>query len=247
LFSSFTFLKESYSTAISFNKTVETKEFTYKAALGECPKKTAGHLLMNLVNDFQENRSLKKIKEKIVKEQLEEKFYLSRYDIEYDIIKKKLLFEFDCPKPLLKVQIYKKKNKDFFSAIMVEGGKIFDPNYEVVLRSEDKLTHELPFFSISLDEFTPAKQKLISSFVGSFDLKSRKKISEIILNKDQELIMLLSIKGRAVSVFFGKLFWEEKVDQLIKIISYLSKQNKIPSVINLATSKKVVVKFSNSL
>jgi hypothetical protein len=37
--------------------------------------------------------------------------------------------------------------------------------------------------------------------------------------------------------------WEEKVAKLDKIVNYMELKEKIPAVINLTNSKKVVVKF----
>ena len=79
------------------------------------------------------------------------------------------------------------------------------------------------------------------------DLNFRKRISEVILNKNGELTIILSLRGQPSSVFLGNTLWEEKTNKLFKIVKYMRKKRKIPAIINLTNSKKVVVKFTDKI
>jgi hypothetical protein len=67
------------------------------------------------------------------------------------------------------------------------------------------------------------------------------------MEDERDLTMLLSIKGKTVSVFFGRDYLAEKTKKLTKLIGYMKKKNKIPSIVNLRNTKKIVVKFSDSI
>ena len=44
----------------------------------------------------------------------------------------------------MKVQIYKDNGDEYYTAILVDNGKLVDPTYEVLLRTEKKLKKKLP-------------------------------------------------------------------------------------------------------
>jgi len=48
-------------------------------------------------------------------------------------------------------------------------------------------------------------------------------------------------------VFLGADYWDVKITKLDKILSYVTKNNRFPSTINLVNAKKVVVKFSDKI
>ena len=73
----------------------------------------------------------------------------------------------------------------------------------------------------------------------------RSKLSEVILNENKELTIILSINGHPSSVFMGLDEWNDKLVKLDKIVNYMELKEKIPAIINLTNSKKVVVKFKD--
>ena len=221
------------------------KQLKYKTYFGSCPSRSAGTLTLKLVDTFEKSKSLRDVKLKIVKEKLNEKHFISDYKISYNPIKKKLNFSFDCPKPLMKVQIYKENGLDSYEAILVDNGQLYDPTYEVLLRSEKKLDSALPFLAIPVGDMDESIQKEITHIVSKMGDKFRKKISEVILNENGDLTVILSLRGSPSSVFLGKNEWNNKVTKLKKIVSYMEKRRKIPVIINLTNSKKVVVKFND--
>lgn len=201
--------------------------------------------MLNVVKTFEKNMSLKDVKVKIVKDNLVEKHYLDFYKVSYDPFLARIDVEIDCPRPLMKVQIYKDNGLESYEAILVENGKLVDPIYEVVLRDEKKLTHDLPYLALPVGKANPEIQLEISSLINRLDLSFQKKISEVIVNDNHELTMILSMQGSPASVFIGDNYWNEKLEKLIKLVRYMEVKNKkMPSVINLTNSKKVVVKFN---
>lgn len=145
----------------------------------------------------------------------------------------------------MKVQVYKKNGMESYSAILVENGLLFDPTYEVLLQAEGKLNYELPSLAIPIGEIDSFKQSEISDVVSRIPLEFRKKLSEIILSQNNELTIILSIRGRPSSAFLGLGDWNTKVKKLQKIVRYMEAKKRIPAIINLTNSKKVVVKFSD--
>lgn len=225
----------------------KNKRVQYKTFFGSCPSRVAGKLTLDLVGEFEKTRSLLKLKEKIVKDKLDEKHFLSDYSINYHPVDNLLKFKFDCPKPLLKAQIYKKNGDQFYTAILVDNGKFVDPTYEVLLRSEKKLTHPLPHLAYPVGLIDSGVESDIKDLVSRFNKEYKGKISEIIVDESEKLTLIFSINRRPTSAFLGKNYWGEKVGKLIKIIDYMKKKKSIPAVINLTNSKKVVVKFSDTI
>jgi len=221
------------------------EEIRYKTSFGSCPSRVAGTLTLQLIKNFEKSKSLRGLKQKIIKEKLIDKHFIGDYKIQYNPLKKEMKFSYDCPSPLMKVQIYKENGLDSYEAILVDNGRLFDPTYEVLLRGEKKLDYPLPFFAIPVGEMDEEIQRQVTSIVKQMGLNFRKKISEVILNKEGELTIILSVKGQPSSVFLGQKEWDEKVDKLMKIIGYMEQKHKIPAIINLTNSKKVVVKFTD--
>jgi hypothetical protein len=185
------------------------------------------------------------VKLKIVKEKLKEKYFISDYKINYDPLRDQLNFKFGCPEPLMKVQIFKKSGLESYEAILVETGELYDPTYEVLLRAENKLSKPLPFLALPLEEMDKKMQKTVANLITKMNFKVRTNLSELILDDNKELTMILSSKNRASSVFLGKEEWNSKLKKLEKIVSYMGKKRKVPTIINLTNSKKVVVKFND--
>lgn len=221
------------------------EETSYKTYFGSCPSRVAGKLTLKLVKEFENKKSLKNLKDLIVENDLKSKHYLSEYKINYNPNTRTLNFSFDCPKPLMKVQIYKDNGIESYSAILVDSGQLFDPTYEVLLRSDGKLKGALPALALPVGEMKQDMQEKLTSILGNMSEKLRGRLSEVIVDEDNELTIILSVRNRPSSAFLGNDLWQEKVTKLEKIIEYMTEKKKIPSIINLTNHKKVVVKFSD--
>lgn len=219
-------------------------ETKYRTNFGQCPSKAAGTLTLELVREFEHNHSLKDMKELILKDNLTQKHFLSEYKVSYDPLTNFLHFKFDCPKPLMKVQLYKSSGVDSYEAILVENGELFDPTYEVLLRQEKKIHRDLPYLALPVGEMDEDVQLGITRLVNKMSPESRAKLSEIIVNESNDLTIILSVQGHPSSVFMGDSFWDEKIEKLDKIVNYMETKKKVPAVINLTNDKKVVVKFN---
>jgi hypothetical protein len=223
------------------------KNVNYRTYFGECPSKSSGMLTILLMKEFEKNQSLKDVKEKILSEKLDEKYFLSDYKILYNPVTKTLKINFECPEPLAKVQVYKTNGQEHYSAILADNAKLYEPQYENLMRAEKKITHALPLLAISMDQIESNAPTELSGFIKKIDTDLRKQISEIILNKNNELTVIFALSGRATSVFMGADLWEEKLIKLAKIVAYVGKSKRYPMSINLVNSKKVVVKFSDKI
>ncbi len=219
----------------------------YKTYFGACPSKVAGKLTLTLMRKFEETSSLASVKKLILDKKLDEKHFLSSYKISYDPGLKLIRFNFDCPKPVMKAQIYKENGEEFYTAILVDSGEFVDPTYEVLLRSEKKLKKKLPSLAFPVGLIDTDTQKQMTHLALTFDHSFKDSLSEIILDDDKKLTMIFSINRRPSSAFLGSDFWNQKVEKLAKVIEYMKKKNTIPAVINLTNSKKIVVKFSDTI
>ncbi|MCB9060444.1 MAG: cell division protein FtsQ [Halobacteriovoraceae bacterium] len=226
----------------------EPKEkLKYRTSFGQCPSKVAGALTLQLVKEFENNRSLLDVKKKIIDDNLVEKHFLSQYEINFNPVKKELFFNLECPSPLMKVQIYKDGGLDSYEAILVDSGELFDPTYEVLLRSEHKIKHDLPSLALPVGDFGEETQKQVTDLFSDMSPRFRQKLSEMIISDKKDLTVILSINGNPSSVFLGQGDWRHKFKKLDKIVTYMEQKNKVPAIINLTNSKKVVVKFNESL
>ncbi|MEX1100139.1 MAG: hypothetical protein WEB87_06925 [Bacteriovoracaceae bacterium] len=223
------------------------KDIQYKTYFGSCPSRVAGKLTLVLMKKFEETNSLMAVKNLIVEKKMDEKHFLSNYKISYDPASKLLKFDFDCPKPVMKAQIYKENGEEFYTAILVDNGSFVDPTYEALLRAEKKLKRKLPGLAFPVNLIDSDTQKKMTHLALTFDKAFKDKLSEIILDEDKKLTMIFSIDRRPSSAFLGKDYWSEKVEKLAKVIEYMKKKKTIPAVINLTNSKKIVVKFSDTI
>lgn len=219
-------------------------EIKYRTNFGQCPSRAAGTLTLQLMKEFEKNHSLKEVKELILKDKLTEKHFVSDYKVDYNPLDRMLSFSFDCPAPLMKVQIYKTSGVDSYEAILVENGKLYDPTYEVLLRQEKKIHRDLPYLALPVGEMDEEIQFGITQLINKMDVDFRAKLSEVIVNESKDLTIILSIQGRPSSVFMGRDLWGEKLERLDKIVSYMEANKKVPAIINLTNDKKVVVKFN---
>jgi hypothetical protein len=223
------------------------KNVNYRTYFGDCPSKSSGMITLILMKEFEKNHSLKEVKEKILSEKLDEKFFLSDYRISYNPVVKTLRIHFECPEPLAKVQVYRTNGQEHYSAILASNARMYEPQYENLMRAEKKLNHALPLMAISMDLLEGSAPTELANFIKKIDIDLRKQISEIILSKNSELTIIFALGGKATSVFMGADLWEEKLSKLTKIVGYVGKNNRFPTSINLVNSKKVVVKFSDKI
>ncbi len=221
------------------------KSITYRTSFGNCPSKSSGLLTLTLMREFERNHSLKEVKEKILSEKLDEKYFLSDYRIAYNPVVKRLRIQLECPEPLAKIQVYKPNGQEHYSAILGDNARMYEPHYENIMRAEKKLTYALPLLAISTEQLEVSAPVEIASFIKRMDLDLRKQVSEIIVSKNNDLTIIFALGGKATSVFMGADFWEEKLTKLTKIVGYVGKSRRYPTSINLVNSKKVVVKFSD--
>lgn len=219
------------------------RDLRYQTSFGNCPSRPSGILSIQVMKEFERTRSLKAVKEKFLSEKWEEKFFLSRYNISYNPIAKKLRLNFDCPEPLVRVQVYKDNGREHYSAILVDTGKLMDPSYEMVLKAEKRLKVDLPSLAIPVQHLEGEVHENFTRFAGRLAPEMRSKISEMIVSDNGELTLIFSLGNRATSVFMGAELWETKLEKLTKIISYVEQNGKYPSTINITNAKKVVVKF----
>ncbi len=220
-------------------------DLSYRSNLGKCPTRPAGTMALQVVKAFEQSHSLRDVKMKMINDKWSEKYFVSDYKIQYDPFSKVLDLNFNCPEPLMKVQIYRKDSSDSYEAILVDNGQLYDPTYEALLRSEKKLTQDLPYLSMPVGEMEDKVQSDITGLVKEMRPGLRKKLSEVILNDNKELTIILSINGHPSSVFMGLDEWSDKLVKLDKIVNYMELKEKIPAIINLTNSKKVVVKFND--
>ncbi len=225
--------------------TVRANELSYRSFLGKCPTRPAGTMALQVVKTFEQSQSLRDVKQKILDEKWSEKYFVSDYKIQYDTYSKTLNLNFNCPEPLMKVQLYKTGASESYEAILVDNGQLYDPTYEVLLRSEKKLIGPLPYLALPVGDMEEKVQKDLTGLVKEMRPELRKKLSEVILNDSKELTIILSIGGHPSSVFLGPNEWPEKMVKLDKIVNYMELKEKIPSIINLTNTKKVVVKFKD--
>jgi hypothetical protein len=223
------------------------KNINYRTYFGECPSKSSGMLTLILMKEFEKAQSLKDVKEKMLNEKLDEKYFLSNYRISYNPVIRTLRINFECPEPLAKVQVYKPNGEEHYSAILGENAKMYEPHYENLMKAEKRLTHHLPLLAISMDQLEGNAPIDLANFIKKMEVEMRKQISEIIVSKNNDLTIIFALGGKATSVFMGADLWEEKLTKLTKIVGYVGKNKRFPTSINLVNSKKVVVKFSDKI
>jgi hypothetical protein len=223
------------------------KNINYRTYFGDCPSKSSGMLTLILMKEFEKANSLRDVKEKILNEKLDEKYFLSDYRISYNPVIKTLRVHLECPEPLAKVQVYKPNGEEHYSAILADNARMYEPQYENLMKAEKRLNHNLPLLAMSMEQLEAAAPTELANFIKKMEVDLRKQISEIIVSKNNDLTIIFALGGKATSVFMGAELWDEKLTKLTKIVGYVGKNKRYPSSINLVNSKKVVVKFSDKI
>jgi hypothetical protein len=228
------------------NKLFFTKTDTkYVIHNNQCPRIHVGKLALGIIKDYESGQSLLSIKEKMTNDGAVEKFFLKDYHVDFNPIARKFTFQFECPRPLLKAQIYDAKLKKSYMGILGDNGEMMDPSFEVVLRQEGMLREKLPFMAINWDDLVAHKQTKVVKLLDLFPKQVRSNLSEVILNSDDELTLILKTKLKGMSVFMGDDSWDIKLDKLTKVINHFEKLDRMPMLVNMASVKKVVVKFTD--
>jgi hypothetical protein len=223
------------------------KDVNYRTYIGECPSKSAGMFGILVMKEFEKNRSLKDVKERILKEKLDEKFFLSDYRISYNPVVKTLRIRLECPEPLAKVQVYKSNGEEHYSAILGSNSKLYEPQYENLMKAEKKIKTNLPLLALTMNQIESDAPTTLARFIKAMDRDLRRTISEMILSQNDDLTIVFSLGGKATSVFMGSDLWEEKLTKLTKIVGFVLEKKRYPTSINLVNAKKVVVKFSDKI
>lgn len=223
------------------------KNISYRTYSGDCPSKSSGMLTLIIMKEFEKNHSLKEVKEKILSEKLDEKYFLSNYRISYNPVIKTLHVKFECAEPLAKVQVYHSSGQEHYSAVLAANAKMYEPQYENLMRAEKKIDYPLPLLAISMEQLNGSAPMELANFIKKMQVDLRKQISEIIISKNNDLTIIFALGGKATSVFMGADLWEDKLTKLTKIVGYVGKNKRYPNSINLINAKKVVVKFSDKI
>ena len=219
------------------------EKISYKSQFNNCPSNSAGKFVLKLTKIFDKEKSLYELKKEIKEKDLQKKYFISKYDISLEPISGRVTFKLTCPEALAKVTAFNEEGKSVLQATLVEGAKLYDPTYEVLLRGEKIIKAPLPVLAIPAKLLDEKIQQRVSLLVAKLDRLTRKYLSEIILNENKELTVIFSYKGRPSSVFFGQNDWEEKNSKLIKMFNYMHQNSKMPKIVNMTNIKKVVVKF----
>lgn len=214
----------------------------YTLKFNSCPMKSSGDLAILLAKEFDVTGSLYKVKKKLLDDRYKETYFLSDYKIEYNPITKKLAFDFECPGLIAKIQITKESGGSFIGSL-VDTGDVFDPHYEVLLKREKIIAKSVPYFAISLKNLNQQKHLGVVKLLKQMNPKVYQQISEVILNEEEELTLILKAKSKAITVLLGKEYWDDKISKLLKIQDHFSQKDKMPSIVNLTSNKKVVVRF----
>jgi hypothetical protein len=242
------FLILSFSSSwAALSDAISPKNTAYRTYPGNCPEKSTGLFAMSVMKEFEKSRSLKDVKERILAEKLDEKYFLSDYRISYNPMSRTVRLDLACPVPLAKVQVYKPSGEEHYSAILGDNGKLYEPGYETLMKVEKRLDHALPLLALSVEQIEGDTPQALAGLIKLMDHDLRRQVSEIILNKNNEITIVFALGRKATSVFLGADQWGEKLTKLSKIVDYVSKSGRYPSSINLVNLKKVVVKFSDKI
>ncbi len=222
-------------------------EIKYKTSFNNCPITSTGELTLNLLSKFRDNKSLFDLKKYIKNEKLEEKYFLKSFDISFNPINDEISFKYHCPNAIAKLQVYKEDGTQSYFAVLSDEGKRVDPNYENVLRSEKILKQALPLVSINHNQITDRKLKDFAKYLNSINSTLYRRISDLIIDEDEKLIVILKNPNHAVTAFLGKDDWQRKSKRLLKSVEYFDEKKKYPRLLKFVNSKKIVVKFSHRL
>ena len=158
-----------------------------------------------------------------------------------------LSLSFDCPELLGSVILYNDNGTKKYHVLLGKDSNTYDPNYEVLLRAEKKLKNKLVKISFEDNDMKPERLEKVSEYLKYLDQSGGVDFNEMIINKDEKLLGILSRNRKTTSVFLGKHSWNEKTVRLKKSLEYFLDKKTQPSLIKFVDDKKMVVKFSRPL
>jgi hypothetical protein len=211
-----------------------------------CPGRSVNNLAVNLLEIFQEKRSLLSLKQDLLERNLITKNFLSSYKINYHPLKKFLHFNFECPRPFFEVSFYKDDKIAVGEGVLASDGKVYDSTFEVLLKEEGTLKGLLPHLALPASFQERGNLKDVINFFAQVPAAFFAKFAEVILNNEEEMTLILTAESGPVSVFLGHEEIPSKLNKLQRIIDYMTLQKKLPSIINMESLKKIVVKFQVS-
>ncbi len=230
-----------------FSNEISFHELKYKVEFGTCPKKTTGDLTLKILDKFRISKSLLEAKKYILDKDLESKFFLSSYDIKFNPVSNELDLSFNCPEPLARLQVYNENGTESYFSVLSKNGKKVDPNYENALRAEKILTAPLPVLSMNKSQINKQRLIDISRYLEKIDKKLVRRISDLIIDENDRLIIIIRNPNHAITAFVGQDDWKNKSKRLLKSIEYFDQKKKYPQYVRFLNSKKIVVKFSHRL
>ncbi|OFZ14309.1 MAG: hypothetical protein A2X86_05525 [Bdellovibrionales bacterium GWA2_49_15] len=222
--------------------------YSYKSFFGSCPARPASEFALLIAKRFEEKKSLGDLKKYLENGHHSERYFVSNYKVDFDPLYERITIKLECPGPIYRVTFYSTKGtrpKSYDDLILASDGNFYNKIFADFLTEEGKLTKKLPILAMPESrygrELWSGLKRISTSIYG---LELEKNLTEMIVNKDGTLTLILSINSHPVSVFFGKNEWEDKILKLGRLVTYTQNQQRIPSIVNMTNSKKVVVKFS---
>ncbi len=213
--------------------------------VSHCPIRTGTKFKSFVTLSFSKKPSLWDLKKEIIESSMDKNLFISKYEIDYSPMYKKIDIKIECPRPFMKLQVYKNsqnKNSLQSSSILVEGGMLYDTTYEAFLREDKKLLSDLVYFN-SDKELSKEYLVNVISFYKKLPFNFKDRISEFFVNSEGDLIVILSVELKPVSILFGLDNWSEKLNSALRVLNSLERKNKVPRMMNLSNPKKVIVKF----
>lgn len=215
----------------------------YRTSFGNCPTHLVGKLTLNLVDLYSKDRSLYKIKQWMLEQEIKKKYFLSHYGVRVHPLKNEMDLNFECSPPVFRVNFFENNFRTpQQSLVLNEDGEFVDPTYLYFLAEENKVPSFIPEVSLQKNESSDEILKKLLQFLVKRKLLM-KEISEIIVQNDNKIFMTISINAQPIWVVIGEKGLEKKFKQLEKIVEYIKVQKKVPSTMNLSNSQKITIKF----
>ncbi len=231
-----------------FSSTLNAKNFSYKSFFGACPTRPASEFALLIAKRFEEKQSLGDLKKFLENGHHAERYFVSNYKIDFDPLYESIAIKLDCPNPIYRVTFYSPKGArptSYDDLILASDGNFYNKVFADFLSDEGKLTKKLPTLALPESKYGRALWSGLKRVATNiYGLEMEKSLTELIVNKDGTLTLILSVKSHPVSVFFGKTEWDEKIQKLERLVTFSEGQQRIPAIVNMTNAKKVVVKFS---
>ncbi|MBI2521523.1 MAG: hypothetical protein HYV97_13985 [Bdellovibrio sp.] len=233
---------------IFYTQLLQANSYSYKSFIGNCPARPSSEFALLIAKRFEEKKSLGDVKRYLENGHHSERYFVSNYKVDFDPLREHITIKLECPGPIYRVTFYSTKGtrpKSYDDLILASDGNFYNKIFADFLTEEGKLTKKLPVLAMPESRYGRELWdglKRISTSIYTLELE--KNLTEMIVNKDGSLTMILSVNSHPVSVFFGKSEWDDKIQKLSRLVTYTQNQQRIPSIVNMTNAKKVVVKFS---